>query len=154
VQILRAAADDYVLQRVGAEDLPMIAADALARGVDSPALRELAGLSRTDTRESADLLAHAMGELGHPLRERRVVLWDRARQAAAALINGALGAEVAAGEIAWLLCEAEHLDEHGARCDLATRFELLSVNWTDMPERRDEVERSILAAARELSDVA
>ena len=34
VRILQAAADDYVLRRIGAEDLPMIAAEALARGVD------------------------------------------------------------------------------------------------------------------------
>ena len=37
------------------------------------------------------------------------------------MING----DIAAGEIAWLLCDAEHLDEHAGHCDLAARFELL-----------------------------
>jgi hypothetical protein len=44
------------LLRVGdsfrSEDLPMVAARALALELDSPALRELAGLSRSDVREA------------------------------------------------------------------------------------------------------
>lgn len=43
-------------------DLPMIAARALARGVDSPSLREVAGLGRTDP--AAEDFSRALSELG------------------------------------------------------------------------------------------
>ena len=47
------------------EDLPALAAEALAREVDSPALRELAGLGRkSDTAEILGLLRVASVELG------------------------------------------------------------------------------------------
>jgi hypothetical protein len=57
-------ADEYVLGRVDSSQLPMIAAQALARGIDSPALCELAGLGRAEVREAGDLFAIAMAELG------------------------------------------------------------------------------------------
>jgi hypothetical protein len=150
VRILLAAADGYVLQQVGAEALPTAAAQSLARGVDSPALCELAGLGRTETREAHDLFTQAMLELGHPLRDRRVVLWDRAGRVARAVLAGDVGAPEAAGEIAALLCATEHLDEQGRRCDLATRFELSSVDWDDTPVRRGEIAEEIRVAARDL----
>lgn len=43
-------------------DLPMTAARALARGLDSPTLREVAGLGRTDPAE--ELFTRALEELG------------------------------------------------------------------------------------------
>ncbi len=43
-------------------DLPMVAAQALARGLDSPALREVAGLGRADPAE--ELFTEALAELG------------------------------------------------------------------------------------------
>ncbi|WP_306370792.1 hypothetical protein [Nocardiopsis sp. CC223A] len=43
-------------------DLPMVAAEALARGLDSPALREVAGLGRADPAEEP--FAEALAELG------------------------------------------------------------------------------------------
>lgn len=62
---LRAAAWEYAAGRVFPEDLPMIAAQALAGGTDSPALRELAGLRRlSDPNAIRELYAAAMCELG------------------------------------------------------------------------------------------
>jgi hypothetical protein len=150
VRILVAAADDYVLRRVGAEELPMIAAQALARGVDSPALCELAGLGRTEIREAHDMFTQTMLELGHPLRDRRVVLWDRAGRVARAVLAGDVGAPESADEIAALLYAAEHLDVQGRHCDMATRFELLSMDWDDMPEHREEIAEEIRVAARDV----
>ena len=55
----------YAADSAYVEDLPMRAAEALARGVDSPALRELAGLGRrSDSGEIRELYAAAMAELG------------------------------------------------------------------------------------------
>lgn len=48
------------------DELPDIAASALVRGVDSAALRELAGLNRSsDTQEILDRYRAALAELSH-----------------------------------------------------------------------------------------
>jgi len=65
---LRELAWEYAASRKFPEDLPMAAALALARGMDSPALRELAGLGRrSDTAELHSLFEHALDELDVPL---------------------------------------------------------------------------------------
>ncbi|MDX2702830.1 hypothetical protein PV350_08180 [Streptomyces sp. PA03-6a] len=96
---LRDSAWQYVAGIVPVEDLPMLAAHALVDGDDSPALRELAGLSR---REDADVIrelyGRALSELDIPVPDEetagRRVLLDRAR----ALVRGELTAvEVACG---------------------------------------------------------
>jgi hypothetical protein len=61
---LRELAWEYAASRKFPEDLPMAAALALARGIDSPALRELAGLGRrSDTTEIHNLFEHALEQL-------------------------------------------------------------------------------------------
>lgn len=61
---LRELAWQYAADAAHVEDLPMRAAEALARGVDSPVLRELAGLGRrSDPREIRGLYVEAMTEL-------------------------------------------------------------------------------------------
>jgi hypothetical protein len=144
------AVDDYILGRVDARDLPMIAAHALARCVDSPALRQLAGLARTEPRDAADLLDRAMTELGRPLRPPRTVLWDRARRAAAELVSGSVDAPTATGEIAALLFEADRFDARDSSADQAWRFELLSLGWDDHPDDRPAIVEQMRFAARDL----
>jgi hypothetical protein len=62
---LQRAAWEYVAGRMFPEDLPMVAAQALADGADSPALCELAALSRrSDPREIRELFASALADLG------------------------------------------------------------------------------------------
>ena len=61
---LRELAWEYAANRKFPEDLPMAAALALARGIDSPALRELAGLGRrSDAAELHSLFGRALDEL-------------------------------------------------------------------------------------------
>lgn len=61
---LRAAVWEYLAGRMFPEDLPMVAARALAAGVDSPSLRELAGLRRrADPNAIRELYAAALREL-------------------------------------------------------------------------------------------
>jgi hypothetical protein len=65
---LRELAWEYAASRKFPEDLPMAAALALARGIDSPALRELAGLGRrSDTSELHSLFTLALEELQLPM---------------------------------------------------------------------------------------
>ncbi|MFD9323057.1 hypothetical protein ACFWDQ_36325 [Streptomyces sp. NPDC060053] len=62
---LEEAAWLYQADQVRPEDLPMTAAEALAAGVDTPTLCELAGLSRnTGSRDIRDAFELALAELG------------------------------------------------------------------------------------------
>ena len=62
---LQRVAWEYVAGRMLPEDLPMVAAQALADGADSPALCELAALGRrSDPVEIRELFASALTELG------------------------------------------------------------------------------------------
>ncbi|MEV5826042.1 hypothetical protein AB0L25_10735 [Spirillospora sp. NPDC052242] len=68
MEILRRLFCDYVTGELAPEALPLIGAEALARGVDSPALRQLAGYNaRDDVRDIQDLYLAAMAELGLPM---------------------------------------------------------------------------------------
>ncbi|MEV4519869.1 hypothetical protein AB0J77_06525 [Micromonospora tulbaghiae] len=83
------------------DDLPMAAAHALTRGVDSPGLRELAGLSKGQSREAVDLFRQAMDELGSPMPDERGARLHLMRQAAADIVAGDGDAEDLAYEIYW-----------------------------------------------------
>ncbi len=61
MDVLREQLADAVVGH-GHPDLPMVAAQALARGLDSPALREVAGLGRADP--ALEPFTAALAELG------------------------------------------------------------------------------------------
>ncbi|MFJ3720587.1 hypothetical protein [Streptomyces sp. NPDC090057] len=64
---LQDSAWQYVAEVLPPEELPMLAARALVDGRDSPALRELAGLTRgSDESEIRELYVQALHELGIP----------------------------------------------------------------------------------------
>ncbi|MGW7055600.1 hypothetical protein [Streptomyces sp. NPDC054887] len=89
---LEEAAWLYQADEVSPEDLPMTAAEALAAGVDSPTLCELAGLPRNaDSRDICDAFEQALAELG-------IALPDPARAQRYALRR--LAVRFAAGEVA------------------------------------------------------
>ncbi|MFD8210689.1 hypothetical protein ACFV2S_30345 [Streptomyces sp. NPDC059695] len=63
----------YRADQVCPEDLPMTAAQALARGIDTPALCELAGLPRhADPRDIRDTFELALEELGIVLPDQHL----------------------------------------------------------------------------------
>jgi hypothetical protein len=73
------------------DELPYIAADALARGQDSSTLRELAGTSRIDATEvGSELLARAMAELELEPASHCTARLAVARPVAAAILNGSI----------------------------------------------------------------
>lgn len=77
----------------------MIAALALARGVDSPALRELAGLGRhADATEILDSYQHALDELGQPVPSVEHAARKRLFECADGLVAGTLTARQAADQ--------------------------------------------------------
>ena len=61
-------------------NLPDIAAKALVEGLDTPALRELAGAPADDTAGARELLTQVMVELGFDAPTRGASPWQRVRQ--------------------------------------------------------------------------
>ncbi|WP_051778190.1 hypothetical protein [Kitasatospora phosalacinea] len=71
------------------EDLPMIAAEALAAGPDTPALRELAGLPRNAASDDVhDAFAQALAECGLPLPDPATARRHALRRLAVRLVDG------------------------------------------------------------------
>lgn len=130
---LKDAADRFALGEVYKEDLPMIAAHALARGIDSPALRELAGRHRNDCSDAPDLFLTVLSELGllgsierdWPTRQAAVLL-RRARELAAQILTGEANRADSSGQIAWLLHQLAQTPEpyDPGLGDLASDFEI------------------------------
>ena len=97
----------YQADEICPEDLPMIAAEALAAGVDTPTLCELAGWPRnTDTHGIREAFEQALVECGIGLPDRGLALRHALRRMAARLNDG----EIALADLArddWRETEAE-----------------------------------------------
>ncbi|AZM46908.1 hypothetical protein DMB38_14805 [Streptomyces sp. WAC 06738] len=79
----------YQADDIRAEDLPMIAAEALAAGLDTPALCELAGWPRNaNTHDIRDTFEHALAESGIRLPDRGLARRHALRRMAARLVDG------------------------------------------------------------------
>ncbi|MGW4825487.1 hypothetical protein ACWEP4_43105 [Streptomyces sp. NPDC004227] len=108
---LEEAAWLYQADQVCPEDLPMTAAQALAVGVDTPALCELAGLPRhADPREIRDTFEQALAESGIALPDYRLAQRYALRRLATRFTAGeATLAELASDE--WWEIEVETAEE-------------------------------------------
>ncbi|MFB1045037.1 hypothetical protein ACEWKJ_19030 [Streptomyces chrestomyceticus] len=79
----------YQADEIPPEDLPMIAAEALAAGLDTPAWCELAGLPRNaDVRDIRDTFEQALAESGIGLPDRGLAQRHALRRMAARLVEG------------------------------------------------------------------
>jgi hypothetical protein len=148
VETLRFALARLTIGELGTEPLPDLAAEALARGIDSPSLRILAGTPRQDVREARALFVEAMSELGVSLpseAERRralVMFWAKE------MVQGTLSPYDASRLIWW-----EGWEELGHPDDL-TVFVGLASEWEDHPQYRVQYERDMLREAQALLDRA
>ena len=138
---LRAALIRLTSGRQPTEELPDLAARALARGVDVPALRELAGLRSADVREARDLFLLAMEQLGADVP---VVPEELVRFWAAGIVDGTIAPYEGARLIWW-----EGWNRFGRPGDL-TPFVGLASQWEDDPDRRPRYEQDIVDHARRL----
>jgi hypothetical protein len=125
------------------EDLPEIATDALVRGLDSPALRMLAGQPRGDVRESADLFRAALDELGIDLPDAGPAQWHLVLRTAREIVAGRM---TPAGGASELVLAYDKARDSG---DLRIFAGLASV-LDDHPEDAARIEDQIVAAAQEL----
>jgi hypothetical protein len=130
---------------LASEDLPEIATEALVRGLDSPALRVLAGQARWDVRVSSDLFHVALDELGIELSDADRAQWHLARRTAGDIVAGRIRAARGAHEL-WLAYQKVR-DSGDLRI-----FVGLASTLDDHPEDTEHIEAAILAAARELLD--
>ncbi|MGW9122226.1 hypothetical protein ACWGRV_37495 [Streptomyces sp. NPDC055663] len=101
----------YQADQACPEDLPMAAAQALAMGMDTPTLCELAGLPRhADPRDIRDAFEQALEELGIILPDHRLAKRYALRRLATRLIAGEVDlAELASDE--WSEMEVETVEE-------------------------------------------
>ncbi|MFI5801273.1 hypothetical protein [Streptomyces sp. NPDC051561] len=99
---LEEAAWLYRADEVCPKDLPMTAAEALAAGVDSPALRELAGLPRNaDSRDLCDAFEQALAELEIALPEPAPARRHALRRLAVRFAAGEVDLAELASDIWW-----------------------------------------------------
>lgn len=136
----------FVIGELPSEALPDVATQALVRGIDSPALRELAGTSPGEVRQAADLFRAAVEELGEPLPDRDAALWWLVRRAARQVVSGDLAPYEGA---LWIWRNAAHeVEEEG---DLRI-FIGLSSEREDHPDASEQIDAEIVRAAAELLD--
>lgn len=125
------------------EGLPQIATEALVRGLDSPALRVLAGQSPGDVRDSADLFRVALGELGIDLPGPDSAQWLLARRTAGQIVAGRISPARGATEL-WLAYGK--VRDNG---DLRIFVGLASM-LDDHPDDAEQIEAGMVMAAQEL----
>jgi hypothetical protein len=142
---LEVAAWQMAAGRLASDDLPEVATDALVRGLDSPALRVLAGQARWGVRDSSDLFRVVLDELGIELPDADRAQWYLARRTAREIVAGRISAACGADEL-WLAYQK--MRDNG---DLRI-FVCLASTLDDHPEAAEQIEAAIVAAARELLD--
>ncbi len=146
VEILRQALVRLSIGDQPSEDLPDIAADALARGIDSPSLRLLAGTSRSDVREARDLFVEAMAELGVDLPDKAEGTLAMVRFWAGEMVAGTVTPYQGSRLIWW-----RGWEQLGRPEDL-TVFVGLASQWEDDPDGRGTYEQDMVTAAQTLLD--
>ena len=141
---LELAAMRIALNEQPSEDLPMIAAEAIERGLDSPALRDAAGTTPGEVREARDRFVTALGELGIDVPDHADATWQYARRVARQILDGDVAAYEGAEAIWSHLTELpEDTAERRDFCGLASE-------WEDKPNSRAACEASIREEAAAL----
>jgi hypothetical protein len=87
---LKSVQAQWVLGLILSDDLPDIAAKALAKGIESKSLIELAGLNGCETDEAKKLFGQALGELGFKNMETIDALKNYARFVSTAMLEAEL----------------------------------------------------------------
>jgi len=128
------------------EDLPALAAEALALGFDSPSLREAAGISRHDVREARDRFEDALAELGIEIPDRVDATWLLVRRVAQEIVDG----EVSPYKGARAIGEYHNHIETDPRGAGVRIFEGLAWEWEGSPSYRFSYEARIRELAAHL----
>src|SRR5881296_1271755 len=135
----------WVLGQIASERLPLVAQDALEAGLDSPALRELAGEANPAMSDAGPIFDRALKELGLALMTRSEAGLVLAKMYARQILTGAFGPYEGARRI-WREAWNRECDER------LSSFVYWASEYEEHldPDRRTECERGILEAARQL----
>jgi hypothetical protein len=152
---LESAASFWVLGLLPNEDLPAVAADALEAGVDTPALRILAGERDPDVGELNRLFSKALEESSIELPNRSVAMANAAKYCAERILSRDWTPYRGASAIWSDLCTIEDAPENlKVFVGLASEHEDFEYRAKHDPEAGrilSEIERQIVAEARSVS---
>jgi hypothetical protein len=138
----------WYCSKVGPEDMPRFAADALEAGYDGPALRRLAGLIKPTSRDVGDLFRNALLEIGKvKIQSKEQAVFSLSRETAADILQGRIdpvrGAEILARYAGML----------GYPAFLVEFLQLSEMpHWEEYAPNEQRLTQDILAQARELLD--
>ena len=143
----------WSLDQLRVEKLPDLATRGLIEGLDTPSMRELAGIMQPDYWTVVPLFERMMGELRRPKLDRvralKTVVLDRLRRLVAGSAEpGPVAIDV--GRI-WLfeLDASNEWDELSVFYQLGEEWEERSAPWTRPP---NEIEAAIKVEAQRVSD--
>lgn len=145
-----------VVGRMQSEQLPELAGEWLADGLDSPTLRALAGVESPIMSELAPLFWKAMHEIGVEIPTKDEALILLAKDYAGRIIDGSLTAHAGAGLIWWHVTNELArpspvlLSFVGAASELDELDDRTAEDGADRREYRRQLEDQILESAREL----
>ncbi len=150
---LRETAAFWMLELIGAERLPEVAAAVLAQGLDCLALRELAGESTPGAYEAGRLLNRVLDELSITVPDRNAARLIVARYYAKQIVDGSLTPYEGARRIWWgpandALQEKE--PEQVSSWLKLRHFIGFASEYEDDPHNRAAYEADILQSARDL----
>jgi hypothetical protein len=141
---LQLALARLVIEDQPTEELLDLAADALVRGIDTPALRQLAGTLRTEVRDARDRFLRAVEELGwrRPADEaaRRTLVRYWAEQMLAGKLTPYEASRLIWKKASWQLPQD---------ADLMV-FVGLASEWEDHPDYREDLEIQMLDEAQRI----
>ena len=153
---LESAASFWVLSLLSSEDLPAIAVDALEAGVDTPALRILAGERDPDVGELGRLFLKVLEESSLQLPTRPEAFRNAAKYYAERILSGEWAPYRGAHAIWWELCILDDAPESLMMfVGLASEYEDFEYRTKHDAEARrivSEIEAQIVLEAKALLD--
>ena len=133
----------YSIGRLPGEDLPELASELLAKGIDTSAVRELAGLRRPTARDAGPVFERVLADLGRPTMPVAVAAQVIARDLARRAVSGEVSPREAAQRGSSLSTQADYPD-------VLTRFLALADDYECFPEQHEAIDAQVLRYAHEL----
>jgi hypothetical protein len=133
----------WYCSKVGPEDMPRFAADALEADFDGPALRRLAGLMRPTSSDVGDLFEQALREIGTvTVQSKQQAMVFESRQIVLGIVEGRIEPVYAADILATYAMKLEYPDF------LVGFFQLADLpRWGEYAPSRQKLTEDIIAEA-------